>query len=94
MRFLHALGAKVGRPDLPVVPSGDGGFGFTMNELATMSQHNIGVVTVVFNDSAYGNVRRMRSTTMTTSYRLDLKNPDFMKLADARRKRPARPHRR
>jgi acetolactate synthase-1/2/3 large subunit len=83
--FCIALGAKVGRPDLPVVSiNGDGGFGFTMNELATMAQHNLGVVTVVFNDNAYGNVRRMQKYDYNNKIiASDLQNPDFMKLADA-----------
>jgi acetolactate synthase-1/2/3 large subunit len=83
--FCIAMGAKVARPDLPVVSvNGDGGFGFTMNELATMAQHNIGVVTLVFNDSAYGNVRRMQKYDYGNRIiASDLVNPDFMKLADA-----------
>jgi acetolactate synthase-1/2/3 large subunit len=83
--YCIALGAKVGRPDLPVISiNGDGGFGFTMNELATMAQHNIGLVTIVFNDSAYGNVRRMQKYDYDNRIiASDLKNPDFMKLADA-----------
>ena len=83
--YCIALGAKVGRPDVPVVSvNGDGGFGFTMNELATMAQHNIGVVTLVFNDGAYGNVRRMQRYDYGEKIiASDLVNPDFMKLADA-----------
>lgn len=83
--FCMALGAKAGRPDLPVVSiNGDGGFGFTMNELATMAQHQIGVVTVVFNDNAYGNVLRMqREDYGNRVIASELRNPDFMKLADA-----------
>lgn len=83
--FCIALGAKVGRPDVPVVSiNGDGGFGFTMNELATMAQHNIGVVTVVFNDNAYGNVRRIQKYDYNNKIiASELQNPDFMKLADA-----------
>lgn len=83
--FCIALGAKVGRPDLPVISiNGDGGFGFTMNELATMAQHQIGVVTIVFNDGAYGNVRRMQKYDYNNKIiASDLQNPDFMKLADA-----------
>jgi acetolactate synthase I/II/III large subunit len=36
------------------------GFLFTANEFATAVQHNIGTVTIVFNDGTYKNVRRMR----------------------------------
>jgi acetolactate synthase-1/2/3 large subunit len=39
---------------------GDGGFLFGANELATAVQHNIRTATIVFNDGAYGNVRRMQ----------------------------------
>src|ERR1700724_3820039 len=57
--FPTALGAKVAHPNKPVVAiSGDGGFMFGVQELATAVQFNIGVVTLVFNNSSYGNVRR------------------------------------
>lgn len=83
--FTLAMGAKVGKPDTPVLSvNGDGGFGFTLNELATMSQHNIGVVTVVFNDSAYGNVRRIQQEDLGGKViASDLRNPDYVKLAEA-----------
>ncbi len=83
--FCISLGAKVGKPDAPVVSiNGDGGFGFTMNELATQAQHNIASVTIVFNDNAYGNVRRMQVHDYDNRIiASDLINPDFMKLAAA-----------
>jgi acetolactate synthase-1/2/3 large subunit len=83
--FCTALGVKVGNPDKVVISiNGDGGFGFTMNELATMSQHNIPVVAVVFNDSAYGNVKRIQQVDLGGKILgSELKNPDFVKLADA-----------
>ena len=44
--------------DVPVLSiTGDGGFMFTANELATAVRHRIPLVTVVFNDGAFGNVR-------------------------------------
>ncbi|MGI8477765.1 MAG: thiamine pyrophosphate-dependent enzyme, partial [Thermomicrobiales bacterium] len=83
--FCIALGAKVGKPKTPVVSiNGDGGFGFTLNELATMAQHDIGAVVIVFNDNAYGNVRRMQVQDYGNKIiASDLVNPDYMKLADA-----------
>jgi acetolactate synthase-1/2/3 large subunit len=36
------------------------GFLFIANEFATAVQHNIGTVTIVFNDGTYKNVRGMR----------------------------------
>ena len=83
--FPTALGVKVGNPAAPVVSvNGDGGFGFALNELATMARHGIAVVTVVFDDGAYGNVRRIQQEQM--GGRLiasDLTNPDFVRLAEA-----------
>src|SRR5439155_9080224 len=47
--FPTALGAKVAHPDRPVVAiTGDGGFMFGVQELATAVQFKIGVVTLVF----------------------------------------------
>lgn len=83
--FTTAMGAKVGRPDVPVLSiNGDGGFGFTLNELATMAQHRIGVIAVVFNDSAYGNVRRIQQDELGGKIiASELQNPDYLKLAEA-----------
>ena len=82
--FPTALGAKVARPDLPVVAvCGDGGFLYNAQELATAVQHGINVVTVVFNDQAYGNVARDLDEVWGGSIGAELQNPDFMKLADA-----------
>ncbi|RJF75422.1 thiamine pyrophosphate-dependent enzyme [Rhodopseudomonas palustris] len=83
--FPTALGAKVACPDKPVVAiTGDGGFMFGVQELATAVQYNIGVVTLVFDNSAYGNVRRDQlhgfEGRVVAS---DLVNPDFVKLAES-----------
>ncbi len=79
-----ALGAKVARPERPVVSvSGDGGFMYNAQELATAVQHKINVVAVVFNDNAYGNVARDLDEAWGGAFGAQLHNPDFMKLADA-----------
>jgi len=79
-----ALGAKVARPDRPVVSvSGDGGFLFNAQELSTAARHRINVVAVVFNDDSYGNVARDLDESWGGQYGAELRNPDFMKLADA-----------
>ncbi|MFZ3228076.1 MAG: thiamine pyrophosphate-dependent enzyme, partial [Xanthobacteraceae bacterium] len=83
--FATALGAQHARPDVPVVAiSGDGGFMFTANELATAMRHRIPLVTVVFNDGAFGNVRRIQQERFGN--RLigsDLANPDFVRFAES-----------
>ncbi|MGH2613973.1 MAG: thiamine pyrophosphate-binding protein [Thermomicrobiales bacterium] len=83
--FATAMGAKIARPDVPVVSiNGDGGFGYSMNELATLVQHNIPLIAVVFNDNAYGNVRRMqREDHGGRLIATDLVNPDYGVLAAA-----------
>jgi len=77
-----ALGAKVAMPDRAVVSvSGDGGFMFGVQELATAAKHNIPVVCLVFTDDAYGNVRRIQQDNYEGRVvASDLANPDFVKL--------------
>jgi acetolactate synthase-1/2/3 large subunit len=43
-----------------VAIAGDGGFMYNVQELATAAEYGIAVVAVVFNDNAYGNVRRIQ----------------------------------
>jgi acetolactate synthase-1/2/3 large subunit len=83
--FASALGAKVARPERAVVAlAGDGGFMYNVQELATAVQHGINVVAIVFNDGAYGNVRRMqREFYGNRVIASDLTNPDFVRLADS-----------
>jgi len=83
--FPTSLGVKVANPDKEVVSiSGDGGFLFGGSELSTAVQQRIGTVTLVFNDGAYGNVKR----TQVHKYGnrvigTDLHNPDFVKYAES-----------
>ncbi len=83
--FPTALGAKVAHPDRAVVAiTGDGGFMFGVQELATAVQFNIGVVTLVFNNNSYGNVRRDQIERFDGRVvASDLVNPDFVKLAES-----------
>jgi acetolactate synthase-1/2/3 large subunit len=83
--FPTALGVKVAHPDQPVVAiCGDGGFMFAVQELATAVQYGIDVVTLVFNNNAFGNVRRdQRERFDGRVLGADLQNPDFLKLAAA-----------
>jgi acetolactate synthase-1/2/3 large subunit len=83
--FPTALGAKVARPETPVVSiTGDGGFMFNVQELATAVQHHIGVVVLLFNNNAYGNVRSMQEKLYGNRViATDLKNPDFVALAQS-----------
>lgn len=83
--YSTSLGVKVGNPDRAVVSiSGDGGFLFGVQELATAVQHGIGVVSIVFNNGAFGNVRRDQQQRFDGRViGADLVNPDFVRLAES-----------
>jgi acetolactate synthase-1/2/3 large subunit len=83
--FAAALGAKVARPDLPVVSvSGDGGFMYNVQELSSAIKHGIDIVAIVFADGAFGNVRRMQKEDYGNRLiGVDLLNPQFPKLAES-----------
>ena len=83
--FQTALGVKVANPDTAVVSlSGDGGFMFGVQELATAVQHRINLVTIIFNNNAFGNARRDQIDLYDGhTYGTDLRNPDFVKLAES-----------
>ena len=83
--FATALGAQVGNPDRKVVSiNGDGGFMYNVQELSTMAQQQLPLVTVVFNDNAFGNVRRLQTIRYNGhTIASDLHNPDFVALASA-----------
>lgn len=80
-----ALGVKIANPDKPVVSiAGDGGFMFGVQELATAVQYGINVVSIVFDNGAFGNV--MRDQEQRFGGRVigsQLRNPDFVALAES-----------
>ena len=83
--FPTALGVKAANPDRVVVSmSGDGGFMFGCQELATLAQEQIAVVAIVFNNRAFGNVLRdQRANVSNRTIGAALQNPDFMLLGKA-----------
>ncbi|MBC2906919.1 thiamine pyrophosphate-dependent enzyme [Streptomyces cupreus] len=83
--YPSALGVKVGNPDRAVVSvNGDGGFCWNMQELATARRYGIAVTAVVFNDNAYGNVRRIQADEFEGRFiGSDLTSPDFVRLAES-----------
>jgi len=83
--FPTALGVKIAHPDRVVMSvTGDGGFMFAVQELATAVQERIGLVILLFNNRSYGNVLRDQRTNFAN--RINgalLDNPNFMVLAEA-----------
>lgn len=83
--FPTALGVKIANPDRPVVSvTGDGGFLFGGSDLATAKQFGINLVTVVVNNSSYGNVQRDQQRIYEGRHSgAVLTNPDFQAYARA-----------
>jgi acetolactate synthase I/II/III large subunit len=82
--FPTSLGVKVAHPDRAVVSvTGDGGFQFGLQELATAVQERIGVVTVLFDNNAYGNVLRDQQRIYGREVASRLHNPDWLRLAES-----------
>jgi acetolactate synthase I/II/III large subunit len=83
--FNTALGVKVANPNSAVISvTGDGGFLYGSQELATAVKFGINLVTVVFNNNSYGNVRRDQIERYGSRFLgAELTNPDFVKLADS-----------
>jgi acetolactate synthase-1/2/3 large subunit len=82
--FPTALGVAAGNPGRAVVSiNGDGGFGWAMQELATLRTYDLKVAVVVFADGYFGNVRRMQEDQFGAAYEVDLRNPAYDRLAAA-----------
>jgi acetolactate synthase-1/2/3 large subunit len=83
--FATALGVQDARRDVPVLSiTGDGGFLYTATEMASAVRHKIPLVTVVFNNNAFGNVKLIQEEWYGgRTIASDLTNPDFVKFADA-----------
>ncbi len=82
--FPTGLGVAAGNPGRPVIAiTGDGGFGWCLQELSTAKKYNLPLVTVVFADGYFGNVRNLLNQQFGASYQTELGNPDFVALAKA-----------
>jgi acetolactate synthase-1/2/3 large subunit len=79
-----AIGAKVALPDRQVIAvTGDGGFLFSVNELATAVKYGLGIVFLVMNDGRYGAIKWLQEAMFGRWGEADLANPDFPALAQA-----------
>jgi acetolactate synthase-1/2/3 large subunit len=80
-----ALGAQSAFPDRAVVAiCGDGGFMYQAQELASAMRHSLPVVAIVFDDGAFGNVRRIQKQAYGNRViASDLHNPDFVRFAES-----------
>lgn len=80
----QAIGAQFAYPDRQVISlSGDGGLAMLMGDLLTITQYDLPIKIVVFDNSALGMVKLEMEVDGVPDYQTDLKNPNFAKLAEA-----------
>jgi sulfoacetaldehyde acetyltransferase len=81
--YSTALGAKIARPERPVVAiSGDGAWSMTLQEVMTAVTEDIPVVGVIVNNSQYGAEKRNQYDYFDERYYCtNLENPDFSQIA-------------
>ena len=79
-----SMGAKLGQPNREVIAIiGDGGIQMTIQELATISQFDIGVKIIILNNSFLGMVRQWQELFFENRYSFtEMKNPNFQKIAE------------
>jgi acetolactate synthase-1/2/3 large subunit len=79
-----AIGARIARPDRAVVAvAGDGGFMYSVNELATAVKYRLPIVFLVVNDGRFGAIHWLQERLFGRAGEADLVNPDFPALARA-----------
>lgn len=77
-----AIGVKFAKPNENVIVIvGDGGFQMTLQELATIKQYNLPILICVLNNQSLNIIRQWQEMMYNASYSVELKNPDFVKLA-------------
>jgi acetolactate synthase-1/2/3 large subunit/sulfoacetaldehyde acetyltransferase len=77
--FPIALGAKLGRPEAPVVAiHGDGGFLMNSQEIETAVRHHINAVTIVMNNNCWGSEKAYQKAFYNERYiGCDIGNPRY-----------------
>jgi 5-guanidino-2-oxopentanoate decarboxylase len=77
-----AVGAKIGAPHRPVIAvAGDGGFMFTVNELATAAEERLALPVIVWNNDALKAIVDQMDQQNIPRIGVEPKSPDFVALA-------------
>jgi pyruvate dehydrogenase (quinone) len=80
----HAIGIQACQPNRQVISmSGDGGFSMLMGDLITLTQQQLPVKVVIFNNGILGFVALEMKAAGFVDFGTDLKNPDFAAMARA-----------
>ena len=79
-----AIGAKLARPDAPVLAAiGDGGFAMNSQELETAERIGAPFITVVLEDGSYSLIKLAQEGRRLPPYRMDFGAIDTVKVAEA-----------
>ena len=79
-----AIGAGLSRPDRQVIAlCGDGGISMLLGDMMTISQYDIPVKIIIFNNRSLGMVKLEMLVAGYPDWQTDMKNPDFAKVAEA-----------
>jgi pyruvate dehydrogenase (quinone) len=79
-----ALGAGLSHPDRQVIAfCGDGGISMLLGDLMTISQYQVPVKIIIFNNRALGMVKLEMRVQGYMDWQTDMVNPDFVKVAEA-----------
>jgi acetolactate synthase I/II/III large subunit len=77
-----ALGARLARPERPVVALiGDGGLQFTVGELATAVELALPLPILLWNNRGYGEIKRYMEERSIPQIGVDIYTPDFLTIA-------------
>ncbi|GAA4282923.1 ubiquinone-dependent pyruvate dehydrogenase [Brevibacterium daeguense] len=80
----QSIGVQANQPDRQVVAlAGDGGLTMLLGELITLTQNQLPVKTVVYNNSSYNFVELEMKAAGFVNFGTELVNPDFSKIAEA-----------
>jgi pyruvate dehydrogenase (quinone) len=80
----HAIGAALACPDRQVIAlCGDGGLSMLLGDLATITQYNLPIKIVVFNNRSLGMVKLEMEVAGLPDWQTDMVNPDFALVAQA-----------
>ena len=78
----YALSLKLQQPGLPVVNiTGDGSFGFTLNELDTARRHGLAVVNIIHNNAEWGIIRQGQKMQFDFEMGTSLAGTDYAAIA-------------
>ncbi|MDB5555857.1 MAG: 5-guanidino-2-oxopentanoate decarboxylase [Rhizobium sp.] len=79
-----AIGAKAAAPDRPVIAlAGDGGFQFSVAELASAKEARLPIIVLLLNNFGYGEIKSYMVSKNIPPLGVDLYTPDFIAIGKA-----------